>query len=227
MQTKIFGATVREEGRHPMVLIFRLTITILTSRNNEGKYRVSVPSWHLWWIYYSQQYHMKDGGCHMGRKKMQLNTIYKKKVVNLTIWFLFPFLKILHQLDITAYLFCSYCIECFGFKWILEAFWHFQRISVLWNETPYNAYWLFKRPTFWMEERRNIHFLKINNMVCLNHVHSIDFLASDSWFQLICIADFQCPWICKPGLRENEDKKGKLTSLECHMIHYISHFMAE
>lgn len=64
-------------------------------------------------------------------------------------------------------------------------------------------------------------------MTYLNNVHNVDFLASDSLFQLICIAYFQCHWNCKATLIENEDKKGKLPSLNCHMIHYISPFTAE
>lgn len=114
--------------------------------------------------------------------------------------------------------FCSYCVGCFSCKWVLETLWHFQRIFVLWKETliMYIDFFFLKRRTFWMEARRKVYFQKINKMAYLNHVHNVDFLTSDFWFQLIHITYFPCHWNCKPNLIENEDKKGKLPFCSAH-----------
>lgn len=129
-----------------------------------------------------------------------------KKWINLSIWFFLPFF---FQLPgIIAYLFLSFLHDAS----VANEFWKhcgfFRESFVLWKKALHTAYWYWKkRTTLCMETRRKFYFLKISNMAYLNHVHSVYFLASDSWFQLICITYFPCHWNCKPNLIGNENKK--------------------
>lgn len=154
-----------------------------------------------------------------------------KKWVNLIILFLLPFL--LQQPGIIAS-FCSYCTGCFSGSWFLEILWHFQRIfclmkwGILHCVCKYTLMIFFLRPTFLVETRRKVYFLKISNMLYLNHVRTQCrflgewFLISSPMYSLLSVslklkAEFNRKW----------RQKGKLPSLQCHMIHYISPFIAE
>lgn len=128
-----------------------------------------------------------------------------KNKVKFTIWFFLPFVVAATW---------HYCLSPFILYRMLQWQMNFGNIVtffresfVLWKEVLHTIYYFFLKTNLMSGSKNKVYFLEINNMIYLNHVHIVDFLASDSRFQLIYITYFHPHWNWKPNLIGNEGEK--------------------